>query len=167
MLLTSLLAIIMLGLFLLLWAGVGFIQNKNFFSSYPKEVFDLIQAKEKRFYGQYLFGWLPAFIAIVLMIGAMVFGVVNSIQNSFTFMQFFTRFLIMLLLLKTFDIIFFDWVLLSNRGFGFFERYYPEVKEALSPKLFGYNKKDHVIHIILMIMASLILAWLSEQGFFR
>ena len=44
--------IMMIGLFLLLWAGVGFIQNKDFFSSCPKEVFDVIEQKEKRFCGQ-------------------------------------------------------------------------------------------------------------------
>lgn len=152
----------MVGLFLLLWAGVGFIQNKNFFSSCPKEVFELIQSKEKRFFGQYILGWLLAFVAVLLMLGAIIIGALNGIQNDFTFIQFFARFMTMLLLLKVFDIIFFDWILLCNRGFGFFEKYYPEVKEALSPKLFGYNKKEHLIHIIFIIIGSLILAWICK-----
>ena len=57
MYMTILLAVIMMiGLLLLLWAGVGFIQNKDFFSSCPKEVFDVIEPKEKRFCGQSLVG---------------------------------------------------------------------------------------------------------------
>ncbi len=34
----------------------------------------------------------------------------------------------MLLLLKVFDVIFFDWILLCNRGFNFFSHFYPETK---------------------------------------
>ncbi|MDY6127529.1 hypothetical protein [Anaerococcus sp.] len=163
MILTLLLAIMMMvGLFLLLWAGVGFIQNKKFFSSCPKEVFELIQPKEKRFFGQYILGWLLAFVAVLLMLGAIIIGALNGIQNDFTIIQFSARFMTMLLLLKVFDIIFFDWILLCHRGFGFFEKYYPEVKEALSPKLFGYNKKEHLIHIIFIIIGSLILAWICK-----
>ena len=40
-------AIMMIGLFLLLWGAVGFVQNKKFFSSAPKEVQAAIQPKRK------------------------------------------------------------------------------------------------------------------------
>ena len=161
MYMTILLAVIMMiGLFLLLWAGVGFIQNKKFFSSCPKEVLEVIQSKEKRFYGQYILGWLLAFVAILLMVTAIIIGAVNGIQNNFTFIQFFNRFLMMLLLLKAFDIVFFDWILLCNRGFSFFEHYYPEVVDKLSPKLFGYNKREHIIQVLFMIIGSLVIAWI-------
>lgn len=163
MILTLLLAIVMMvGLVLLLWAGVGFIQNKKFFSSCPKEVFELIQPKEKRFYGQYILGWLLAFVAILLMVTAIIIGAVNGIQKNFNFVQFFIRFLTMLLLLKVFDIIFFDWVLLCNRGFSFFEKYYPEVANVLTPKLFGYNKRDHIIQTIGIVVGSILLSYICK-----
>ncbi|MDO5695363.1 MAG: hypothetical protein Q4P30_01215 [Eubacteriales bacterium] len=92
--------------------------------------------------------------------GSIVIGAVDGIQNGFTFIRFFARFLIILLLLKTFDIIFFDWVLLCHRGFGFFEKYYPEVADVLSAKLFGYNKKDHLIQTIGIVIGSFIVAWI-------
>ncbi|MDO5724995.1 MAG: hypothetical protein Q4P29_01700 [Tissierellia bacterium] len=66
----------------------------------------------------------------------------------------------MLLLLKAFDIIFFDWFLLCNRGFSFFENYYPEVADILSTKLFGYNKKEHLIQTIGIVIGSILLAWI-------
>ena len=161
MIITLLLAIMMMaGLFLCLWAGVGFIQDKKFFSSCPKEELEVIQSKEERFRGQHVFGWILVGIAALLMVGSIVIGAVNGIQNDFTFVQFFSRFLIILLLLKAFDIIFFDWVLLCNRGFCFFEHYYPEVADVLSPKLFGYNKKEHLIQIISMVIGSLVAAWI-------
>lgn len=154
--------VMMVGLVLLLWAGVGFIQNKKFFSSCPKEVFELIQPKEKRFYGQYILGWLLAFVAILLMVTAIIIGAVNGIQKNFNFVQFFIRFLTMLLLLKVFDIIFFDWVLLCNRGFSFFEKYYPEVANVLTPKLFGYNKRDHIIQTIGIVVGSILLSYICK-----
>lgn len=152
----------MIGLFLLLWAGVGFIQNKDFFSSCPKEVFDVIEPKEKRFRGQSLVGWILAIIAILFMGSSIIVGAVDGVQNNFTYIQFFIRFLMILLLLKAFDIIFFDWVLLCNRGFSFFEKYYPEVANVLTPKLFGYNKRDHIIQIIGIVVGSILLSYICK-----
>ena len=163
MYMTILLAVIMMiGLFLLLWAGVGFIQNKDFFSSCPKEVFDVIEPKEKRFRGQSLVGWILAIIAILFMGSSIIVGAVDGVQNNFTYIQFFIRFLMILLLLKAFDIIFFDWVLLCNRGFSFFEKYYPEVANVLTPKLFGYNKRDHIIQIIGIVVGSILLSYICK-----
>ncbi|MDO5724996.1 MAG: hypothetical protein Q4P29_01705 [Tissierellia bacterium] len=75
MIMTILLAIMMMiGLFLLLWAGVGFIQNKKFFTTCPKEVFDVIKSKERRFFGQYVLGWALAIIAVLLMASSIFIG---------------------------------------------------------------------------------------------
>ena len=162
MITTILLSVIMmLGLFLMLWSEVGFIQEKKFASSCPKEELDLMpDTKPERFKGQHALGWIMAIFAVVLMAGALIFGALNGIRNGYTFGQFFMRFIIMLLLVKAFDIIFFDWVLLCNRGFGFFTHYYPEVEPALTPKLFGYNKKSHLKYIIGVFPVSAVLAWL-------
>ena len=83
-----------------------------------------------------------------MMVGTIVIGVVAGIQERYELGQFFVRFLIMLLLLKAYDFLFFDWILLCNAGFNFFPHIYPETKEVLGRHLFGYNKKTHLIHII-------------------
>ena len=55
MLLTIILAVVMMaGLFLMLWGAVGFVQNKKFFSSAPKEALKVIQSKEERIKGQHI-----------------------------------------------------------------------------------------------------------------
>lgn len=82
--------------------------------------FDVIEPKEKRFRGQSLVGWILAIIAILFMGSSIIVGAVDGVQNNFTYIQFFIRFLMILLLLKAFDIVFFDWILLCNRGFSFF-----------------------------------------------
>ena len=92
------------------------------------------------------------------MAGAVIVGAVDGIKNGFTFLQFYIRFAVMMLLLKVFDIFFFDWFLLCRSTF--FPHFYPEVKALLGPQLFGYNKKDHLIHVIAILVGSAVLAGL-------
>lgn len=159
MIYTILLSIMMMaGLFLMLWAAVGFIQDKRFFSSAPKVALDIIQPKAPRFKGQHTVGWLMMILSIVLMGGAVILGAYDGIRNNFGFWQFFIRFAVMLMLLKAFDILFFDWVLLCNSNF--FPHYYPEVKNVYGPHLFGYNMKSHLIQTALMLAGALLMAWI-------
>lgn len=157
MLTTILLTLTMMaGLFLLLYAGVALIQNPRFFSSAPKEVRAAVQPKPERFRGAHFFGWLLAIIALLLMGGAVVFGCFDGIRHGYGFGQFFLRFLIMLLGLKAYDVLFFDYFLLCRSGF--FPRYYPEVRECLGPHLFGYNRKSHLLTGALSVVGAAALA---------
>ena len=149
-------AVMMAGLFLMLWGAVGFVQNKNFFTSAPKEALDVIQPKEERFKGQHAVGWAMLILSLALMGGALIYGTYDGIKNGFGFWQFFSRFTAMLLLLKAFDILFFDYYLLCRSGF--FSHFYPEVKPILGPHLFGFNRKSHMFQIVLIISFSLIAA---------
>lgn len=159
MILTFILAIIMMaGLFLMLWGAVGFVQNRKFFTSAPKEALDVIQPKGERFKGQHIVGWIMLILSLVLMGGALLYGGYDGIKNGFGFWQFFARFVVMLLLLKAYDIQFFAYYLLCRSGF--FPRYYPEVKPIYGPHLFGYNKKSHMLQTVLMIVASFVAAWI-------
>ncbi len=159
---TLLLSLMMMaGLFLMLWSGVGFIQDKRFFSSAPKEAQAVVpETKPERFRGQHIFGWCMAVFSIVLLIAPVFIGAWNGLQNGFSFGQFFLRFIIMIFLLKVFDIGFFDWVLLCNKGFGFFPHYYPEITNVYGSHLFGYNWKTHLSHIIGAFPVSALLAWI-------
>ena len=162
MILTIILSIMMMaGLFLMLWGGVGFLQDKRFFSSAPKEELDVIPDKlPERFKGQHAVGWLMILFSLLLMGGAIVLAAWDGIRNSFTFWQFFARFIFMLLALKAFDIFFFDWILLCNAGFNFFPHYYPETKTVLGRHLFGYNWKTHLAHIIAFLFVAAFLSWI-------
>ena len=163
MIITLLLSLMpMAGLFLMLLSGVGFIQDTKFFSSAPKEVRDVIKPREERFKGAHAIGWIMAAFSMLLMIGAFIIGAWNGIHNDFGFRQFFIRFTVMILLLKAFDILFFDWVLLCNAGFNFFPHFYPETKEVLGRYLFGYNWKTHLVHIIGGFAVSAVLAWVCS-----
>lgn len=98
-------------------------------------------------------------ISLALMIGPIFLGAWDGISKGFSFWQFFGRFLVMLLLLKAFDILFFDWFLLCNAGLNFFPHFYPETKKVLGRYMLGYNYKTHLAHILLSPVVSAILAW--------
>lgn len=151
-------AMILPAYFLVLYGGVGLIQDKRFFSSAPKEVLAAVPAKKERFRGAHALGWLVEAAAAALFLGAAALAAVDGIQSRFGFWPFFARFLFMLYALEIFDIAFFDRFLLCRSGF--FPRFYPEVKGVLGPRLFGYNKKTHLLHFALYIPACAAAAWL-------
>ena len=149
---------IMVAYFLILYGAVGFIQDKRFFSSAPKENLDAIPDKKQRFPGAHIVGWIIEAAAVLLFIGAVVIGAWDGIRNGFTFLRFFTRFIVMLYCMEIYDILFFDWFLLCHSNF--FPHFYPELKGIVGPHMFGYNKKTHIIHFLIYIpvcvVASLI-----------
>ena len=149
--------LVMLGYFLILYAGVGFIQDKRFFSSAPKENLAVIPDKKERFPGAHVIGWAIGIVAIVMFAGGFLWGAWDGVKQEYGFLQFFARFLAMLYVMEGYDICFFDWYLLCRSNF--FPHFYPELKGIVGPQQFGYNKKTHIIHFIIYIPASAVLAW--------
>uniref|UniRef100_UPI003A92552D hypothetical protein n=1 Tax=Marvinbryantia sp. TaxID=2496532 RepID=UPI003A92552D len=125
---------IMVGYFLLLYGAVGFIQDKRFFSSAPKENLAVIPERKERFRGAHILGWFIIVIALLIFTGAIVLGVWDGVRNNFSFLNFFLRFLAMLYVMEIYDIVFFDWVLLCHSNF--FPHFYPELKGIVGPHMF-------------------------------
>ena len=66
---------VFLAYFLVLYGGVGFIQDKRFFSSAPKENLDAIPDTKERFPGAHSIGWVIEIIAILLFLAAAALSV--------------------------------------------------------------------------------------------
>ncbi len=143
--------------FLLLYGGVAFVQDKKFFSSAPKEVLGAVPQRKERFPGAHIIGWIIIAAAFLTFLAAFILAAWDGIRHGFRFGQFFIRYLIMLFGMETFDILFFDWKLLCHSNF--FPRYYPEVKDIVGPHLFGYNKKEHILHYVMYIPVCAVIAW--------
>ena len=159
MLVTLILSIIMMAaLFLLLWAAVGFIQDRRFFNTAPKDIQAAVTDHPERFPGQKKVGWRMAVVAMLMFVLSFLYGGYNGVRNGFGFWQFFRRFLIMLYLLKAFDIIFFDWYLLTVSHF--FQHYYPETEGCEGYHSFGFNWKGQLLRIVLFPFVSALLSWI-------
>ena len=126
--------LLMAGLFLMRWSGIALIRDKRFFNFVPKTVADAVQPRHERFPGAY------------------------GVREGFTFVQLAARFLVMILLLKAFDVLIIDYFLLCRSHF--FQRYYPETAPFIGPHLFGHNRRTHLSHFLLALPASALMAWL-------
>ena len=142
----------------MLYSGVALVQNKKFFTSAPKDVQEAIRKKPERFRGAHFLGYALALISVLGIIGAFLFGVIDGVKNDFTFWQFFKRLLTMLYLYKAFDMICFDWLLLTKSHF--FQRYYPEIEGCESLERFGFNLKSQIIKIIIFPFITALAAWI-------
>ena len=89
--------LVMAAYFLLLYAGVGLIQEKKFFSSAPREVFAAVpERKAECFRGAHILGWYLGILAMLLFLGAAVLAAWDGVRNGFTFGAFFARYLVIL-----------------------------------------------------------------------
>ena len=86
MITTILLSFLMMaGLFLMLLAAVGFIQDKRLFTSAPEDVQAEIRPREERFPGAHAVGWAMMAIALAMMGGAFVLGGVTASKTGSPF----------------------------------------------------------------------------------
>lgn len=156
---TLILSLVLMALFfLLLWAAVALVQSKKLFGTAPKDIQAAVLEHEERFPGARLLGWMILIIDVLAFLATFVYAGWDGIQNGYGFWQFAVRFLIMLYLLKAFDIIFFDWFLLTKSHF--FQHYYPETEGCAGYHQFGFNRKEQITKLILFPFAALLLAWI-------
>ncbi len=161
MLLTIFLAIVFCtAITLMLLSAIAFIQNKEFFSSAPKEAQAVIQPREKElFYGARIIGWTLIAIAILMILGVGVISIWDGYRSGFTFWQFFLRFVIIFTIYKVYDMICFDYFLLMK--FKFFQHYYPETESALKGRKYGFNLKSQLLKLLVIFpAASALAAWI-------
>ncbi|MCM1525299.1 MAG: hypothetical protein NC120_12680 [Ruminococcus sp.] len=150
--------LVIAGITLMLYSAVALVQDKRFFGSAPKDAQRLIQSKPERFKGQHLLGWALLILSLLMLIAAAVLAVLNGMENGFGFRQFFVRFLIMLYAYKAYDMICFDFLLVTRTRF--FQRYYPEVDVCESFHKYGFNLKSQIIRIIVYPFVCAFFAWI-------
>ena len=148
-------------LLLLLYAAVALIQDRRFFTTAPKDLQEAAVEHEERFKGQRLLGWILALIALGTFVFIIYYAAYDGIRNGFGFWQFFTRYLLILYLLKAFDIIALDWYLLTTSHF--FQHYYPETEGCKGYHSFGFNWKGQLTRIIIFPFLSLLAAYICTQ----
>ncbi len=160
MLLTILLSLtFILAVCILLYAAVGLIQNKKLFTTAPKDIQAAAVDHPERFPGAHILGWKLAILALLLMIGAFVYGGWDGVKNGFSFWQHFFRFAVMLYLWKAFDIVCLDWLLLTKSHF--FQHFYPETEGCEGYHSFGFNRKEQIIRLAVFPFVAALMALLT------
>ena len=150
--------LVMAAYFLLLYAGVGLIQEKKFFSYAPREVFAAVpERKAERFRGAHILGWCLGILAMLLFLGAAVLAAWDGVRNGFTFGAFFTRYLVILYVMEVYDILFFR--LGAAVPFELLSPFLPRGQGHRRPAAVRVQQKAHLTHFLLYIPLSAALAW--------
>lgn len=143
---------------LMLYSAVALIQDKRLFGSAPEDVQDAIVDHDERFKGAHLIGWILLVVSALLITFAIVYGAWDGIQNNFNFWDFLVRFLIMIIFYKLFDMIVFDWFLLTKSNF--YQHYFPETRGCKSYDNYGFNLKSQLLKLFIIFpLIALVLAY--------
>lgn len=147
---------------LMLFSAVAFIQNNKFLSSAPKEAREVLIPREKElFYGAHAIGWVLMAFALIMILGVGFISIWDGFRNSFSFLQFFIRFVFIFSAYKIYDMVYFDYFLLMK--YHFFQYYYPEVEEVYANRKYGYNIKSQLLKLLIIFpAASALAAWICS-----
>ena len=97
-------------------------------------------------------------LGLLAIAAVLDWAIVDTVKFNLTFQQALVRFLILFEGYKLFDIIFFDYLMLTKLKLP--TRVYPETIGAKRYDNFGFNAKSQVAKIIIFFFVSLILAYL-------
>ena len=161
MLITIFLAIVFCAaISLMLLSAVAFIQDKKFFSSAPKEAQNILKPRNTElFYGARVIGWVLMGFSIAMIIGVGVISIWDGFRCSFTFRQFFLRFVLIFTIYKIYDMVCFDYFLLMK--YKFFQYYFPEIENVYSNRKYGFNIKSQLLKLLVIFpAASALAAWI-------
>ena len=103
-------------------------------------------------------GWVMLAAFCLFYIGISVYGASDGIKNGYSFWQFLLRFLIIGAAMKVFDIVFFDWFILTRTRF--FQHFFPETEGCKGWKDFGFNRKQQIRQCIAIPVCCLICAFI-------
>lgn len=82
---------IMAAYFLLLYGGVGFIQDKRFFSSAHKDILAVIPDKKERFHGAHIVGGAIIAVSLLLFAGSLVLDVWDGVKKRLRISSIFRK----------------------------------------------------------------------------
>ncbi|MDO4420989.1 MAG: hypothetical protein Q4C15_02965 [Eubacteriales bacterium] len=145
MVLTLVLSLIgCISLFLAIWGLTVTLPTNLLVKNFPVDVQDCLKPRLENLPMSFkrVIGWIILIGFCILFIGLFIVGGVDGIKNGYTFLEFFLRFFIIGALIKVFDIVCLDYILLTKTQF--FQHYFPETKNCIGWKQFGYNRKQQL-----------------------
>ena len=103
-------------------------------------------------------GWVILAAFCLFYIGIIVYGASDGIKNGYSFWQFLLRFLIIGASIKVFDIVFFDYFILTRTRF--FQHFFFLLEGCKGWKDFGFNRKQQIRQCIVISVCCLICAFI-------
>ena len=141
-----------------IWVSAEFMPMRQLAGFFPQDVqaalkprLDSIKTTPKVIIGRILLA-----VTMILYVVVLIWAGADGMKNGYSFMQFMIRFLVIFLGTKAFDMIGLDYFLLTKTQF--FQKRFPETKDCEGWKQYGYNRKQQISQIIMLVILSPVLA---------
>lgn len=157
---TVLLTIILMVLFFLMeLVAAAFYPHPFIIDYFPEDVKEKAKNHQPPFPSAPIIGWIFLVLIMAGLIGCFIYAGWDGIQKEYGYVPFFVRFLVMGYGLKAFDILFFDYFILTKTRF--FQHFFPETDGCEGWKQFGYNRKEQIKQMLMFLpsMAITALIW--------
>lgn len=108
--------------------------------------------------------WVNVLGVVIMLLGfvgviaVLIWAGVDVVESRLSFWEAFLRFLIITEGYKLFDIIFFDYLMLTKLKLPV--KLYPETAGAKGYDNFGFNAKSQITKLVLFFLISLILVYI-------
>ena len=153
-------------LFLGIWGVTVTMPTRLLAKNFPKDVQECLQPRLREWerHGltpRRLLGWVILILFCAAYLGLFVIGGLDGLRRGFSFRQLFVRFLIIGGVIKAFDIGALDYFLLTKTRF--FQHYFPETEGCAGWRDFGYNRKQQLGQIVMILLGSALTAWIFTK----
>ena len=147
-------------LFLCIWGVTVTMPTGLLVKNFPEDVQESLRPRIESLpmSPKRILGWIILIVFLAGYISLFIIGGMDGKKHGFTFLRFFARFITVGAVIKAFDIICLDYLLLTKTHF--FQRFFPETEGCAGWKAFGYNRKQQIRQCILILIGSLITAWI-------
>lgn len=125
--------------------------------SAPKDIQEKVLARPDYPKWRTVLGIILTVLILMGIAGTLIWAGADAVQKDMGFPMIFVRYLILFEGYKLFDIICFDWILLTK--FNIFQKFFPETVGCEGYNSFGFNMKSQVIKMIVFAFISLIIAF--------
>ena len=122
----------------------------------PKDIQEKILSRPDEPFWKTLLGLVLAIFILFCILAILLWAGLDSVKKNMGFWAIFVRFLILLEGYKLFDIVCFDYILLTR--LNIFQKLFPETLGCKGYESFGFNLKSQIIKVILFAVISFIIA---------
>ena len=150
---------------LMILSATVFMPYRGLAKNFPTDIQEALKPRldeiDKQPKAPRIIGGTLIVIMCLLFVGLFVSGGIDGIKHGFTYGQFLLRFMVIGFGTKAFDIIALDYFLLTKTHF--FQHFFPETAGCAGWKQFGYNRRQQTVHIIVMLLSCLIMAFIFSR----
>lgn len=122
----------------------------------PSDIQEMVKEMPDQPRWKNILGTVLFILIAFCIIGLFIWGGWDAVRTDMNFWQTFLRFVIMLEVYKLYDIVFFDYFMLTKMHF--IEKLYPSLKGAKGLDFFGFNAKSQISKIIIVPLISAAFA---------